>query len=130
MPPSPQPVVQDTRSGTSTESPPDISSNPHPSPRVKPQPPPRPVQVHPEVQQTLHNPTPGMHNPTPGMQPIMNHQPMISPQHVMNPQPVIQPAFTPQQQVALYQVSFLNCDNSIIYLFIHAYKSHDFSVLF
>ncbi|XP_068729870.1 FK506-binding protein 15-like [Montipora capricornis] len=96
VPPSPQPVVQDTRSGTSTESPPDISSNPHPSPRVKPQPPPRPVQVHPEVQQTLHN-------PTPGMQPIMNHQPMISPQHVMNPQPVIQPAFTPQQQVALYQ---------------------------
>ncbi|XP_066020866.1 FK506-binding protein 15-like isoform X2 [Pocillopora verrucosa] len=72
-----------------TTNPPAISSNPHPNVRSKPHPPPRPVpQVHPEVHQPVHN-------PTPPAQPIQ--------QTVMNPQPVMQPAFTPHQQVALYQ---------------------------
>ena len=100
MPPSPeQASVPHTVPRSSTESPVTMSSNPHPSPRSKPQPPPRPVHVHPEVQQTLHN-------PTPSVQPVMNPQPMMNQPHVMNPQPAMPPAFSPQQQVALYQVSF------------------------
>ncbi|PFX25950.1 FK506-binding protein 15 [Stylophora pistillata] len=70
-------------------SPPPFSSNPHPSVRSKPLLPPRPApQVHPEVHQPVHNPAP----------PAQPYQ-----QTAMNPQPMMQPAFTPQQQVALYQ---------------------------
>ena len=101
MPPSPeQASVPHAVPGSSTEIPVTMSSNPHPSPRSKPQPPPRPVHIHPEVQQTLHN-------PTPSVQPVMNPQPMMNQPHVMNPQPAMPSAFSPQQQVALYQVSFI-----------------------
>ncbi|XP_015779655.1 PREDICTED: FK506-binding protein 15-like [Acropora digitifera] len=97
VPPSPeQASVPHTVPRSSTESPVTMNSNPHPSPRSKPQPPPRPVHVHPEVQQTLHN-------PTPSVQPVMNPQPMMNQPHVMNPQPAMPSAFSPQQQVALYQ---------------------------
>ena len=106
MPPSPeQASVPHTVPRSSTESPVTMNSNPHPSPRSKPQPPPRPVHVHPEVQQTLHN-------PTPSVQPVMNPQPMMNQPHVMNPQPAMPSAFSPQQQVALYQVSFAGFSSS------------------